>query len=151
MLALARVRVLEDRAAVEARQAMGILREVARHPVEDHADAGLVQPVHEVAQVVGFAEAARRRKVAGRLVAPGFIERVLGDRQQLDMREAEIRDPGHELVGDLAIVHETAVRAAPPGAEVDFVHRERRVQPGSFRALREPGGVAPCITRTAPQ
>jgi hypothetical protein len=31
---------------------------VRRDPVDDHADAGLVQPVDEVAEVVGLAEAA---------------------------------------------------------------------------------------------
>jgi hypothetical protein len=34
--------VLVERGAVEPRQPVGVLREVARHPVEDDADAGAV-------------------------------------------------------------------------------------------------------------
>jgi hypothetical protein len=44
-----------------------------------------VQPVDEVAQVVGAAEAARRRVVARDLIAPRAAERVLGQRQELDV------------------------------------------------------------------
>ena len=45
VLAALRVGVLVQRRAVEARQRPVVLREVRRDPVEDHADAGLVQPV----------------------------------------------------------------------------------------------------------
>jgi hypothetical protein len=64
----------------------------AGHPVDDDADAGLVQPVDEVPELVGGAEARRRGVVAGDLVAPGAAERVLGDRQQLDVRVAQPAD-----------------------------------------------------------
>ena len=49
--------VLVERLAVEARERPVVLREVPGHPVHDHADAGLVQAVDEVPQVVGVAEA----------------------------------------------------------------------------------------------
>jgi hypothetical protein len=51
---------------------------MTRNPVHDDAEAGLVQPVDEVAQVVGAAEAARRRVVARDLIPPRAAERVLG-------------------------------------------------------------------------
>ena len=50
--ALARVRVLVERLAVEPGQRPLVGGEVAGHPVEDHADPVLVQAVHEVAEVV---------------------------------------------------------------------------------------------------
>ncbi len=80
--------VFVQRGAIEARQAVGVAREMSRHPVEQHADAGLMALIDEIAQVVGRAVAAGGREVAGGLVAPGVIERMLGDRQQLDVREA---------------------------------------------------------------
>ena len=49
VLALPRIGVLVERGAVEARETVRVLREVAGHPVEDHADAGLVAGVDEVA------------------------------------------------------------------------------------------------------
>ena len=45
LLAAARVGVLVERRAVEAGERPLVLREVRGHPVHDHADAGLVQPV----------------------------------------------------------------------------------------------------------
>ena len=73
MLALARVGVLVQRRAVEAGQAVRIAREVRRHPVEQDADAGLVQDVDERLEVVGRAEATGRRVVADGLIAPGRV------------------------------------------------------------------------------
>ena len=70
VLALARVLVLVERGAVEARQRPVVAREVRRHPVEDHADARAGAAVDERAEVVGRAEARGRREVAGDLVAP---------------------------------------------------------------------------------
>ena len=53
VLALAGVGVLVERGAVEAGERPVVLREVGRHPVDDHADAPLVQVVDQVAEVVG--------------------------------------------------------------------------------------------------
>ena len=103
VLALPRIGVLVERGAVEARQAVLILRKVARHPVEDHADAGLVKGIDEELEVVGRAEAAGRREEADHLVAPRAGERMLHHRQQLDVREAHVLHVGHEPVGHLAI------------------------------------------------
>ncbi len=88
VLAHARVLVFVERGAVEADQAVAVLREVPGHPVEDHADAGLVAGVDEELEVLGRAEAARRREEPRHLVAPRPGERVLHHRQQLDVGEA---------------------------------------------------------------
>ena len=130
MGAAARIRVLVQRRAVEARERPLVAREVRRHPVEHDADAAAVQPVDERAEVVRRAEARGRREVAGHLVAPGAAERMLHHRQQLDVREAEVGDVVGQLVGQLA-VGELAValeRIAAPRAEVDLVDRHRRAQ-----------------------
>ena len=74
--AAARVLVLVQRGAVEARERPGVAREVRRHPVEDHADAVGVHPVDEGAEVVGRAVARRGGEVRGDLVAPRARERV---------------------------------------------------------------------------
>jgi len=49
------VGVLVQRRAVEAGQGKVVAREVARHPVEDHAEAVLVQALNELAHLVGRA------------------------------------------------------------------------------------------------
>ena len=70
LLAEQRVRMLVERGPVEARERPLVLGEVGGHPVDDDADAGRVQPVHEVAEVVRTSESRRRRVVRRHLIAP---------------------------------------------------------------------------------
>jgi hypothetical protein len=70
LLAEAWIGVLVERLPVEAGEGPFVLREVAGNPVHDHADAGRVQAVDEVLEVVGMPEAAGRGVVPGHLVAP---------------------------------------------------------------------------------
>ena len=135
--------------AVEARERPLVAREVRRHPVEDHADAGLVQAVDEGAELVGRAEARRGREVRGHLVAPRAAERVGHDRHQLDVREADVGDVGGQLVGQLQVGQRAVVlqRVQPPGAEVDLVDRHRLAQRGRPAAQLHPAVVGPLVAR----
>ena len=129
VVALARVGVLVEVRAVEAGEPVGVHREVRRHPVEDHADAALVQPVDHRHQLLRRAVARRRREVAGRLVAPRAVERVLHDRQQLDVGEAVGEDVVGDRVGHLVVRREAPAGRgdAAPRPEVHLVDRDRRV------------------------
>ena len=49
-----------------------------------------MQVIDEEAEVLRGAEAAGGGEIAGALVAPGGIQRVLGDGQQLDVGEAQL-------------------------------------------------------------
>ena len=72
-----------------------------------------VQGVDEVGEVVGRAEPRRGGEVADRLITPASVERVFGDRHQLDVREMRVVEVSDELVGQLAIVEKRiAVLAA---------------------------------------
>jgi hypothetical protein len=90
MEALARILVLVEGGAVEARETVRIDREVGRHPVDDHAQARRVAAVDEARERRRFAEAARRREQADRLIAPRVVERMLVDGHQLEMREPHV-------------------------------------------------------------
>ncbi len=145
MEALPRVGVLVEMGAVEVGEAVPVAREVRRHPVEDHADAVPVQDVDEVHEVLRRAVARGRREVAGRLVAPRAVERVLGDRQQLDVREAHVADVLGELVRDLAVGKVRVAfgrgatsRGAPRRSRSARRARSRRGAPPSTR--RRPSG-----------
>ncbi len=101
------------------------------------------------AEVVGRAEARRRREVAGHLVAPGAGERVLHDRHQLDVREAEVGDVAptarpRARGSERAVVLE---RVAPPRAEMHLVDRHRLAQRVALRAALEPLRVRPRVLR----
>ena len=99
--------MLVERRAVEARQAVRIGREMRRHPVEQQADVVGMQRIDEAGEGLGRTEARGRREQAERLVTPRTAERMLGDGQQLDMREAELDD-----VGDQPLDGEIPQRAA---------------------------------------
>ena len=101
MEALARIGMLVERRAVETGEAVLVGREMRRHPVEDDADAGPVRAVDEAGEALRIAEARRRRIEAGRLVAPGRIVGMLGDRHEFDMGEAHVDDIGDQPLGQL--------------------------------------------------
>ncbi len=147
LLAAARVGVLVERGAVEAPERPLVLGEVGRHPVGDDADAGLVQGVDEVPEVVGLAPAGGGREVAGDLVAPRAGEGMAHHRQQLHVGEAHVHGVGGQLGGQLAVgaLAEGVGRVPPPRAEVHLVDRHRRgpLVPGVAR--RQPVLVAPGV------
>ena len=68
--ALERIGVLVKRGAVEAAEPVRIVREVAGHPVEQHADALAVAGIDQRGKILRRAETAGRRIQAGRLIAP---------------------------------------------------------------------------------
>ena len=114
------------------------------HPVEQHADAALVERVDEPAEAVGVAEAGVRGEVRRHVVAPRAAEGVLHDRHQLDVAEAEVGDVRHQLVDELVPGQDLAVPLAP-GGQVHLVDRHRLVHRLPGRARLHPRVVAPLV------
>ena len=129
MEALARIGVLEQVGAVEEREPVLVAREVGRDPVEDDADPGIVQLVDERHEVGRRAVPRGRREVASGLVAPRPVERMLHDREQLDVREPGLLHVLDQARRDLAVRAPAPVLAALPRTEVELVDRDRRVEP----------------------
>src|SRR5262249_26372490 len=86
---LAWVGVLIEVRAVKEAQPVRIVGKVRRHPIENHPNAMLVQGVNEVHKILRGAVATGWRKKTRDLVAPGAVEGMLHDGQELDMREAQ--------------------------------------------------------------
>ena len=80
VLAPARILVLIQGGAVKPGQGVGVSRKMRGHPIQDHPDAATVEVVDKKAEVIGAAETLGRSEITRGLVAPGVIERVLGDR-----------------------------------------------------------------------
>ena len=119
--AFARVGVLVQRRAVELRQAVRVGGKVRRHPVHQHAQAPRVAGLHEARKSFRRPETRTGRIQAQGLVTPGTIERMLGDGQQLHMREAQVSRIGRQHVGQLIPGHEAPLRSTPPGADMHLV------------------------------
>src|SRR5712671_592356 len=115
MLALARIGVLEQRRAVEARQPMLVLRKMSRHPIENQPDSGLMTAIDEVLEVFRRSIAAGRREKPEHLVAPGSGKRMLHHRQQLDMRKARIANVRDQAIGQLSVSEKPIVLFGHPG------------------------------------
>ena len=147
MLAEAGILVLVERAAVVAREAVGVLREMPGHPIENHADAGLVTAVHEIPKLVGISEAARRRVVVHHLIAPGAVERMLHHRHQLDVGESHFLHIRDESVAEFAVAEEAvAILGDPlPRPDVDLVDAHRAVVLVDARAAVHPVLVTPLV------
>ena len=145
MLPLPGVGVFVGGGAVEVVQAKGVPGEVGGHPVHNHADARLVELVNEVLQIVRGAEAAGGGEVAGALVAPGGVQGVLGDGEQLHMGEAHLLHVGHQVGGDIPVAEELPLAGAPPGAQVALVDVHGPAVGGIFGPEREPVPVAPLV------
>jgi len=64
-------------------------------PIEEHADAGLVQAIDELHEIVGRAVAAGGREVADGLIAPGAVERMLHHGHEFDVRETHLLQIGN--------------------------------------------------------
>src|SRR5438034_10315207 len=88
-----------------------------------------MQVVDQIHQILWGAVPAAGREISGRLVSPRSVERMRGQRQKLDMREAHLLDVVRQYGRDLAIAQPTIVvfRYSPPPPEVDFVDRHRRL------------------------
>ena len=143
MRAFARVFVLVKGGAVEFRQRPFIARKMRGHPVHNHPDARLVQRVDEELKILRRAVAARGRVEAGDLITPRRIKRVLGHRQEFDVREPHALDVKHERFGQLAVAPRFVRRFFPPGTDVDLINAHRRAQRIAFAAPLQPGLVIP--------
>ena len=147
VLATARIGMLVHRLAGEARQRPVVFRKVRRHPVEQHADVGLMAGVDKGAEIVGRAEARSRCVIARHLVAPRGVERMLGHRQQFDVGVAEILYIGNQFGDEFIPGIKTAVGMAPPGTGMQLVDADRAMLPVEVRAGVDPAAVLPGIGR----
>ena len=150
MLTLPRVGILIGRGTVEIRQSLRILREVCRYPVEDHADAMLVKIIHQVHELPRRAMTARRCEIAGHLISPAGVKRMLCDSHQLHVGVAHIVTVLRELMCRLRIGIEAVFLLAvllPPGAEMTLINRHRLCEGRRLRARTHPALVSPAIPR----
>ncbi len=148
MLALARIGVLVEVRAVEQPQAVAVAGEVGRHPIESTPMPFWWQWSTKYMKSCGDAVAAGGGVVADRLVAPAARERMLADRQQLEVRVAHLVGSSRPVGGPARGSSSQRLRVVagpPPTAEVDFVERQRRVEPVGLLATGHPVGVVPVV------
>ena len=135
--------------AVEAEQGVLVHREVRWHPVEQHADTALVEPVDQGHQLDGCAVTSSRGEVPGHLVAPRAVVRVLHHREQLDVGETVAEHVVGQRVGELVEARPAPPRRGQPAprAEVHLVDRDRRVSGDRRGPPVDPRPVLPGVAQ----
>ena len=139
------VGVFVKRLAGEHRQPMRILGEMRRHPVQQHADLGLMRGIDEAFEPGRFTQPGGGRVQANRLIAPAHIERMLHHRHQLDMGKPQIHDIGDEGCRQFIPIPEPSIPMPLPGGGVDLIDAHRLAARLAGGAALQPGGIAPAM------
>ena len=147
MKTLARIGVLVEMRAVEVGQPVLVVGKVRWHPVEDDADAALVQVVDQVHEILRRAETRAGREIAGDLISPGAEEGMLHHGHEFDVGEAHLVDVVGQLHRQLAIAERAVAlfRHAHPRAKMHLVGRHGRVEFVVLVARTHPLVVAPFV------
>ena len=125
MHAFAWVGVFELRTSVKAAQSVFVGREVGRNPVDDDFEPGIVAGGDKITETLRRAKTCCRCVQPQRLVTPGAVKRVFGNRQEFEVRESQTDGVGNQCLRDPLPVEEAAFFVAPPGAQMHFVDRYR--------------------------
>ena len=146
MLALARVGILIAGGSVELIKAIGILGEMCRYPIENHADPGLVALIDEIHKIMRRTVAGSYGKITGYLVAPRAVEGMLHHRHELYMGIPHFSEIGNQLLRKLSIVKKVLIGISLPRAGVHLIDIDRTVIDNSMAFRFFPSLVAPFVT-----
>ena len=143
--ALLGVGVFVEGGAIELCETVGVCGKMGRHPVEDHTDPRPMAGVHKPREPLGRAEAGARGELRQRLITPRAAERMLHDRQELQVGEAHVHPVGNQALDQpIPVEHpfRVAVRSKP-GGEVNLIDRQGSGGGLRLQAPGHPGGVGP--------
>src|SRR5262245_1843555 len=79
VFALPRIGMFIEMRAIKFRERVGVLWKMCRNPIHDHADAGAMTRIDEMAQLIWSSETAGRRVIVRHLITPRAFEGMLGD------------------------------------------------------------------------
>ena len=102
MLSLSRIRILIKAGAVKLSQSEGVSREMCRYPVEDDTNLMFMQIIHKELKILCGTVTGSRCKIAGYLISPGTVKRMLRDTHQFHMGVTHILHvSGHSTASSL--------------------------------------------------
>ena len=101
--------------------------------------------IDEVHEIVWRAKSACGGEIASGLITPASIERVLGDRHELQVRIAHLLAIFDQHVSQFAVaeINSIRLRGATPRAEMDFINRDRLFRPIGCLATLSPFDIVP--------
>ncbi len=99
-----RILILIQCCSVEASQTVRIAGKMCRNPIDQHAYAVLMAAINETHKGLWRTETGRRGKQADGLISPRARKGMLTNRQELNVRKAEIANIRNELTGEAVVV-----------------------------------------------
>ena len=145
MLALPGVCVFIAGGAVKLIEAERIFGEVGGDPVQQDPNTGLMELIYQIHEVVRGAETAGGRKIAGTLIPPGGVQRMLSHRHQLYVGKPHFFHIGDQIGRNIPVAQKLIIPGAPPGPQMDLIDIQRLLIDGVFSPPLEPVLVAPLI------
>ena len=124
---------------------MSILGEMRRYPVHNNAQTGLMCLVHKIHQVMRRAIPRSRGKIAGYLIAPRTVKRVLGERHTFNVGVPHLLCVRDQFIRELAIGIERAVFIPLPRTQVHFINVHRLFIGRMLLAPIEPAFILPGV------
>ena len=104
MLSLSRIRILIKAGAVKLSQSEGVSREMCRYPVEDDTNLMFMQIIHKELKILCGTVTGSRCKIAGYLISPGTVKRMLRDTHQFHMGVTHILHVSGQFHRQLSVV-----------------------------------------------
>src|SRR5690554_1150268 len=102
--------------------------------------------IDEVTKTVRVAETPGWRIKSDRLITPGAIEGMLGDRHQLDMCKAHVAHIIDQLLGEFVIIQKAAIVPVPaPGTCMNLIDRQGLRVRGRRGTSCKPRVIAPAV------
>ena len=147
MLTLARIRILKQAAAVKCRQTLLVPREMRRYPIKNDTDLVFMQIVYKISKILRRAIAGCRCIIAGHLITPGTVKRMLRNAHQLDMCVPHVLHVLRQFRCQLAVIVVARLvipmRMLFPAARMYLVNRYRTFILHKFLPRRHPCRIRP--------
>ena len=146
MLPLPGIPIFKKGFAVKVSQAMGVLGEVGRNPVQYDAYAVFMQVVYEIHELFRRAVAGGGGKVSRHLISPGAVKWVFRNAHQLHMGIAHLLYISCQLMGSLCVcIKAVPFRPVPfaPGTQMHFVNAHGQLLRICLGPLLNPCAVSP--------
>ena len=150
MLTLSRICMLIYSSSVKVNQSVCILRKMCRYPVKNDTDFLTVKIIHQIFEILRCSVAGSRCVIAGYLIAPGTVKRMLCDTHKLHMGVSHFFDILCKLRRQFSVGIETililcCLRMLHPGTRMHLIDRHGTCVRIKVLAIFHPGIIFPFI------
>ena len=134
MLAHSGIGIFKQCLAVKICQTVGVLWKMGRYPVQNDTDLIAMQRVDQICKILRCSVTGGRCIIAGYLIAPGAVKRMLCDSHQLDVGIFQFFQIFYDTIRKFSVIIKSILRfrMLHPGTDVTLINCNRRF----FRILR---------------